>query len=374
MDHITITQLKQEAGERVMTASLDAQVQAVSTRKTKGGAPYLEVTFTDALKQFAIKIWENKPQFQLMRDIPEGAFVRLSGDWTQNQYGIEGVRWDARMLTDEEIELFLSGDPELCARQNHDWESITFLLNRVTDPRLYHLGQLFIGKYAERFRRTAAARKNHHARRGGLVEHVAQMMRSAVAICGVYPKLNMDLLVVGVLFHDCGKMWENTYPKAGFTQPFDLEGEMLGHIPKGMEVCSEQWSELMCSEVADEWDGLYPLTDHVRIHLLHLIASHHGTHEFGSPTLPRTPEASALHYIDNLDAKYEMLTQAYETAREIGPGIYEKQFPLPAHLVEPLATFPKDESMTPAAVRVNEEELVEPEDELALKPFNGELF
>ena len=87
-----------------MTASLDAQVQAVSTRKTKGGAPYLEVTFTDALKQFAIKIWENKPQFQLMRDIPEGAFVRLSGDWTQNQYGIEGVRWDARMLTDEEIE------------------------------------------------------------------------------------------------------------------------------------------------------------------------------------------------------------------------------------------------------------------------------
>ncbi len=374
MDHITITQLRQEAGTSIMSASLDAQLQSVSNRSTKGGSPYLEVVFADALSQFKLKIWENKPQFQLVKDLPEASFVRLSGDWTQSQYGVDGVRWDVRLLRDEEIEVFMIGDPQLSAKQAYDWETITTFLEKITDPRLASLADIFLSKYEQRFRRSAAARKNHHARRGGLVEHVAQMMRTAVAISKVYPKLNRDLLVVGVLFHDCGKMWENTYPEAGFHQPHDLEGEMLGHIPKGMEVCTELWNEMMCSTQADAWTGLFPLTEHVRIHLMHLIASHHGTHEFGSPTLPRTPEAWALHFVDNIDAKYEMLSQGYETARELAPGIYERQFPLPANLIEPLAHFPTTDAPPAEVVRTSEAEMVELEDELESKPFNGELF
>lgn len=374
MDHITITQLRQEAGSSIISASLDAQLQSVSTRTTKGGSPYLEVVFADSLNQFKLKVWENKPQFQLIKDLPEAAFVRLSGDWTQNQYGVDGVRWDLRLLRDDEVEVFMTGDPKLSAKQAHDWQTITSLLARITDPRLQTLAESFIKKYEQRFRRSAAARKNHHARRGGLVEHVAQMMRTAVAIASVYPKLNVDLLVVGVLFHDCGKMWENSYPKAGFHQPHDLEGEMLGHIPKGMEVCTELWNEMMCKDLADNWSGLFPLTDHVRIHLMHLIASHHGSYEFGSPTLPRTPEAWALHFVDNIDAKYEMLAQGYEVARELAPGIYEKQFPLPSNLVEPLAHFPTVDKPHSESVRLNESELLELENELEAKPFNGELF
>ncbi|MGA0846252.1 MAG: hydrolase, partial [Luteolibacter sp.] len=74
-------------------------------------------------------------------------------------------------------------------------------------------------------------------------------------------------------------------------------------------------------------------------HLLHLIGSHHGEHEFGSPVLPRTPEAFALHYIDNLDAKLEMVHEAYEKSPEIGRGIHERVFPLPTNLVRPLAQY-----------------------------------
>jgi len=374
VDHISITQLRQEANANVMTASLDAQIQAIATKATKGGSPYLEVIFADAVSQFSIKIWENKPQFQLIQELKEGALVRLSGDWTQNQYGVEGVRWDLRLLSEEEIEVFVLGDAELGAKQTEDWKTILELITSISDPRIKDLAVLFIRKFEARFRRTAAARKNHHARRGGLVEHVAQMMRTANAIAGVYPKLNRDLLLIGVFLHDCGKMWENTYPETGFQQPFNLEGEMLGHIPKGMEVFSELWNELMLSEQADQWDGLFPLTDHVRIHILHLIASHHGTHEFGSPTLPRTPEAVALHYIDNLDAKYEMFMQGYETSREIGTGIYERQFPLPASLVEPLAHFPREDKPAVESVRADSVEIPEPEEELESKPFDGELF
>lgn len=374
MDHISITQLKQEAGERPLTASLDTQIVSISTKTTKSGNPYLEVGFADAATQFTLKIWENKPQFQAIQDLPENAFVRLTGDWTQNQYGIDGIRWDLRLLNEEEIEIFLSGDPQLRKKQEAEWETITTYLHSIADPRLAQLCKLFISKYEERFRRTAAARKNHHARRGGLVEHVAQMMRGAIAIGNLYPNINTDLLIAGVLFHDCGKMWENSYPKAGFSQPFDLEGEMIGHIPKGMEVCTQLWDEMMCSEAADSWEQLYPLNDHVRTHLLHLILSHHGTYEFGSPTLPRTPEAMILHHIDNIDAKFEMMSMGYDAARELAPGIYEKQFPLPANLVEPLAIFPKSTTATPAAKRVTAEELEEPEDEMETKPFDGELF
>jgi 3'-5' exoribonuclease len=84
---------------------------------------------------------------------------------------------------------------------------------------------------------------------------------------------------------------------------------------------------------------LEPASDHVRLHLLHLIGSHHGELAFGSPVLPKTPEAIALHYIDNLDAKLDMFSRGYETSHEIAPGIFERVRPLPQNLVEPLPRF-----------------------------------
>jgi 3'-5' exoribonuclease len=191
----------------------------------------------------------------------------------------------------------------------------------------------------DRFRRTAAARKNHHARRGGLVEHVAQMMRSAEAVCGVYPELNFDLMLAGALFHDCGKLWENTYPEDGFSQIHSLHGEMLGHIPLGIELVNKLWRDLLDASEFEAFSQCKPTTEEVRVHLLHLIGSHHGQLEFGSPVLPKTPEAYALHYIDNLDAKMEMLRDAYAQAAEVAPGIYERVFPLSANLIRPLRGY-----------------------------------
>ncbi len=157
-------------------------------------------------------------------------------------------------------------------------------------------------------------------------------MRSANAICGVYPDLNRDLMIAGVLFHDCGKLWENTYPEAGFSQLHLIHGEMLGHIPLGLELVNKLWRDLPL----ESWREIEPASEDVRLHLLHLIASHHGQYDFGSPTLPRTPEAYALHYVDNLDAKLEMVKDAYASANETAPGIFERKFPLSAPLVTPL--------------------------------------
>lgn len=337
MAHLTISQLRQKAAADPYHASFDAQLERRVERQTRGGKPFYEMRLVDASADMKLKVWENLPQFEALQKLDDGVLLRISGEWTQNQYGMDSTQWEMRLLTEAEGQEFLAGDPETRQRQLADWEDIVEMTGSIGDPRLQLLCHRFIERYGARFRRTAAARKNHHARRGGLVEHVAQMMRAARALCAVYPDLNRDLLTAGVLFHDCGKMWENSYPDSGFTQPYHLHGEMLGHIPLGIEVANAVWREIQ--DELDAWKALQPESEQVHLHLLHLIASHHGTYEWGSPTLPRTPEAVVLHHVDNLDAKFEMMRMGYASQPELAPGVQERQFPLPANLVQPLPHF-----------------------------------
>jgi len=336
---ISIAALQQTAGESPIPAVVLAQLQARVAKVTKNNKPYLELLFADSTGQFSLKIWSDSPSYAAVEALEEGVVLRLEGQWTMSQYGLESRDLDMARADETACEDFFAGDPELREKQDRDYATLKQLCGTISDPRLLSLCEAFFDQFGEHFRRTAAAKRNHHARRGGLVEHVAQMMRSADALSGVYPELNRDLLLAGVLFHDAGKLWENSYPKQGFAQKQNLVGEMMGHIPMGIELVNKLWHELSDSEEAEGWDDLQPRSDEVRLHLLHLIGSHHGTHEFGSPVLPRTPEAFALHFIDNLDAKLEMVKDAYARQPEVAPGIYDRMFPLPANLVRPLSPF-----------------------------------
>lgn len=336
MSPITIATAKELAHETPLIAAIMAQLTARQLRQTKAGKPYLDLTWADSTGSFLLKVWSDSPFFSQAESIALQAVFRLEGEWTQNAFGLnlQHPAWHA--LDDASIAEFFAGDPEMREKQDRDFAEIRRLCDSIVDPRLHGLCAMFLAQWGDRFRRTAAARKNHHARRGGLVEHVAQMMRAADALCPVYPELNRDLLIAGVLFHDCGKLWENCYPEDGFSQLHSLYGEMLGHIPLGIELVNKLWADLLDSEECDDWKSLKPTTESTRLHLLHLIGSHHGQYEFGSPVLPRTPEAFALHHIDNLDAKLEMVRDAYQTSLEIAPGIFERNFPLPSNLVRPL--------------------------------------
>ena len=128
-------------------------------------------------------------------------------------------------------------------------------------------------------------------------------------------------------------------PADGFVMPFDERGEMLGHITIGIELVNALWRKLLALPEAAAWAQLQPASEDVRLHLLHLLAAHHGELQFGSPVVPKTPEASALHFIDNLDARMEMLAAGYESARALAPRIQERVWPLPGNLVAPLAKF-----------------------------------
>jgi 3'-5' exoribonuclease len=263
-----------------------------------------------------------------------GACLQLEGEFAvHHQFGLEAKRWSFGPLTVEAKEEFLAGPADLRKKQEEDYAYIAAEVEGLKDPRLKALGAAFLEKFGPRFRRTAAARFFHHARRGGLVEHVAQMMRYADAVCAANSSLHRDLLIAGVLFHDCGKLWENCVEEGGFSMPFDERGELLGHINIGIELVNSLWKTLPL----DDWQQALPDNEDVRLHLLHLVAAHHGELAFGSPVQPKTPEAIALHYIDNLDAKLEMLARGYEGGGTVAERIYDKVKPLNVRLVTPLA-------------------------------------
>ncbi|MBE2282576.1 MAG: HD domain-containing protein [Prosthecobacter sp.] len=336
LDLITITQLRQVANQSPQPYRLHVQVESRLEKTTSTGSPFFEIKLVDAADSLLWRVFDNNPQFHELSKLGRNAFIQIAGQWVDGKYGLEPRQVQFRALSEDEAGTLLLGDPDLAARQQADYADIVAFVGSIRDPRLLKLCSVFLERHGERFRRTGAARRNHHARRGGLVEHVAQMMRCAVAVAGVYPNLNRDLMIAGVLFHDCGKLWENVYAESGFTMPYNLTAEMLGHIPLGLELVNKLWRDVMDAADAAQWTTLEPASETVRLHLLHLIAAHHGTHEFGSPVLPKTPEAVALHHVDNIDAKLEMFRRAYETGKELGAGIIEKFVPWPVNIVAPL--------------------------------------
>src|SRR5213596_897092 len=300
---------------------------------------YCELALADACARMTLRVWSDHPAYKTCSALSGHEFIELAAEFhTNSQYGLEARKWTVRPLTDQEKNELLQGPADLRAKQASDWEFVLQTIQTIADPRLHALCEAFLQEWGDRFRRTAAARNYHHARRGGLVEHTAQMMRIAKQIAPLYPDLNLDLLLAGILFHDSGKLWENALPENGFVMNYDERGELIGHISIGLELVNSLWRRLS-AENAAAWKDLVPASEDVRLHLLHLIGAHHGEMEFGSPVAPKTPEAMALHYIDNLDARLEMFAAGYTTAKPLAARIFDRVWPLPGNLVKSLDKF-----------------------------------
>jgi 3'-5' exoribonuclease len=339
MDLMTLTEIRRAAQSDPPTARVHVQVEAAAPRLTREQQPYCELVLADACDRMTLRVWSDHPAYKACSELKREDFIELTAEFHQHsQYGLEARKWTVRPLTEQEKKELLQGPADLRAKQAKDSEFIAQTAKSIVDPRLRALSEVFLNEWGDRFRRTAAARNYHHARRGGLVEHTAQMMRTALAIAPLYRELNIDLLLAGILFHDCGKLWENQLPENGFVMGYDERGELMGHISIGLELVNSLWRKLS-AENAETWKNLTPPSEDVRLHLLHLIGAHHGEAQFGSPVSPKTPEAMALHYIDNLDARLEMFAAGYTTAKPIADRIFDRVRPLPGNLVTPLEKF-----------------------------------
>lgn len=341
----TIEELKQQTVADGSSASVHAQVDGVANKQTKDQKPYLEILLRDWTASFPLRVWSDHPSYGFCSELRTGDFVEIQGEFVITPaFGLEAKNWRMRFLTSAEKVDLLAGSSDIRERQSLDYAAIESFTASIRDPRLRGLSLLFLRDFGDRLRRAAGARNYHHARRGGLVEHIAQMMRTGDAVSAVYPALNRDLLLAGILFHDSGKLWENCFPKESFIMPHDIRGELIGHVSIGLELVNRLWQRLKQDAEFPSWKTLSPDSELVRLHLLHLVASHHGEKQFGSSVEPKTPEAMALHLIDNLDAKLEMMSRTYQLGKRLSSEVVERVRPLPTNLVEPLQVLYEDRS------------------------------
>ena len=173
----------------------------------------------------------------------------------------------------------------------------------IQNPYLKSLVQSFMddAEIAAAYRNAPAAKTLHHAYIGGLLDHVVSLFRSCDLMCQNYPRLNRDLLFTGAFFHDIGKIHELTYNRS-FS--YTTKGQLLGHMIIELD--------MLRPKIA-----LIPgFPEELKTLIEHLIISHHGQYEFGSPKLPMFPEALVLHYLDDLDSKMEAMRAQFEREGE----------------------------------------------------------
>jgi len=323
-------------GSEPSTATIPVQLAKINPRQTASGKPFIDLEVADSTDSFRLKIWSDTDAFEFCQNAKDGEICALDGEFFVNDFGVNINRPSLSYLEDSEIESFLQGSPERARELEAHWTYINQLFENLSDPRLKLLTTTVLSDLSEKWNRAGAARSYHHARRGGLLEHTAQMLRVSEALAPQYPEIWPDLLHTGVLFHDIGKCWENDSPASGFTAQPSRMGELLGHITIGVEVVNKYWNQLRTAE-PKIFESDNPPSELVKEHLLHLILAHHGQFDFGSPVTPKIPEAWMLHYIDNLDARMEMMRGSYASDPEVEPDLYKAQRPLSGYLARPIS-------------------------------------
>ena len=183
------------------------------------------------------------------------------------------------------------------------------IISNIEDPDIKRLlEKIFNVEFLKKYSMAAAASSLHHNFGGGLIEHVLSMIKIAVRVVEMHPELDKELLIAGCIFHDIGKVNEL---KATITVEYTTEGHLLGHISIGQKM------------VNDWIDTLENFPDILKQKILHMVLSHHGKNEWGSPVEPLFPEAIALHHIDNLDSKIQHALQQKEKANTSDKWIYD---------------------------------------------------
>jgi 3'-5' exoribonuclease len=184
------------------------------------------------------------------------------------------------------------------------------LLRTMTNPHLANLAECILidEELMRKFYQAPAGIKNHHAYRGGLLQHIVGLMEVIARIASCYPQIDRDLLLMGALLHDIGKVDELSYERE---LAYTDEGQLIGHLVMAVSLLERKVQE------SEKLSG-DPFPNETLLRLKHMIVSHHGEYEYGSPKLPMTIEAVALFCLDNLDAKIHTFQQQLRDDPNIG--------------------------------------------------------
>lgn len=267
-------------------------------RPNRAGNLYLQVDLSDRSGSISARMWNASEQDY--RCFENGDYVRVEGSTQLFQGSIQLIATHISKAAQGDVNqddfLILGSkdiDQLLGRMMSH--------LRRMSDPHLVNLAECFLmdDELMRKLTRAPAGVKNHHAYQGGLLEHVVSLMDLVAQVAPLYPQLNPDLLMMGAFVHDLGKVDELSYDR---DLAYTDEGQLIGHLVIAVGMLDRKLRD------AERLSG-EPVPAETVLRLKHMIVSHHGEYEFGSPKLPMTVEAIALHQLDNLDAKLHCFAQ-----------------------------------------------------------------
>jgi 3'-5' exoribonuclease len=301
MKEFFISECSQQENKIVTSSFVVASKQV---KAKKNGEPYLALILADRTGQIEAKMWDNVDDFILAFE--QDDFLKIKGLINKYKNRFQLTIHKLRRMEEGEID-FADYLPKTTKDIGELWQTLAEFVATFQNPHLKALVELFMAdaEIAERYRNAPAAKTLHHAYIGGLLDHVVSLFRSCDLICRNYPQVSRDLLLTGAFLHDIGKLQELTYNRA-FS--YTTRGQLLGHMIIELEMLQAKLAKL---------PG-FPAE--LKTLLEHMIISHHGQYEFGSPKLPMFPEALMLHYLDDLDSKMEAMRAHFEREAELeGP-------------------------------------------------------
>ena len=276
-----------EAGDQVQGFAFLARKEV---RQDRNGNTYLDMELSDASGSIVAKVWTDAPALQGSYEAP--CFVAFRGLVKSYRDQLQVAVEECREVTDEDRRygfdqaLLIPSTPEDIGDLSDRLAAL--FPGAIRHPLLRRLAEEALAVHGAELREHPAAKTMHHAYLGGLLEHTVSMAELAVRVAGHYAELDRDLLLVGILFHDLGKLRElGAMPANDYT----LAGRLVGHVVIGRDLLRER-----CAAIPG-----FP--EDVALHLEHLVLSHQGRREFGAPVEPMTLEALVLHFIDDLDSK-----------------------------------------------------------------------
>lgn len=268
-------------------------------RQKKTGEPYLSMHLADRTGEIEAKMWDNVSE--VMDTFERDDFVKVKGIVQVYQNRSQLTIHKLRRMSDHEVDLadfFPSSERD----QEEMFAELCGIVNGFTNPHLKALltSVLEDAPLVAAYKMAPAAKSIHHAYRGGLIEHVLSLCNLARLTAGHYKNIDLELLLTGVILHDIGKVEELSYAR-GFS--YSADGQLLGHIIQGLRIVHGKFAKL-----PDFPPKLRTLVEH-------MIVSHHGELEFGSPKVPIFAEALLLHHLDNLDSKMDAIRGALQRDR-----------------------------------------------------------
>ncbi len=262
-------------------------VLSKEVRQKKTGEPYLSLHLADRTGEIEAKMWDNVTE--VIDTFERDHFVKVKGLPQLYNNRSQFVIHRLRRLADHEVDF---ADYFPCSERNPDemFAELRAIIAELQNPHLRSLLESIFAdeELAQLYKIAPAAKSIHHACRSGLLEHVLSLCTLGRLTASHYPEVDRDLLITGVILHDIGKIEELTYARSF---GYSAEGQLLGHIILGLRF------------VGSRIERLPDFPPRLRTLVEHLIVSHHGELEFGSPKVPLFAEAILLHHLDNLDSK-----------------------------------------------------------------------